>query len=633
MKTMNYSDQNKSATSSKYVQELCSIGRKKEKYNVQEQKGDTGESHIPVSNPFSLIPPPKFQEEKSAMLEFLPRDKNKTWKDKLSSSEIDILTMKLLQTLEVVSTSKEKDLKPFWKHQTADISKKLWLPTEIDSVDSVLNSSNGSSSLAPMGESWFSIKRKLPPKRNLLETSSPSLQSSLRDSMGSAVVESKRKLSKSPVVKYKTLKIRLFPTRREKDRLQLMMEQFRWYYNSVLTVVYNHHLRDIDNNTSKEILSPSVKVRNRLVRQKKFSNTSVRNLFMDYRYVEQTVGKLNFQEFKYEPTLKKIPIPPWWQNGDVQPHNRLPRGAIDKFVWSLNSCISNFRNKNIKKFSMNYLTKKNPTSLLHFEDGKFPSFIRTDIKSRYWYRTKDRKRKSISLEDIYKTSSRRSIEILYEKDTDKYFLFCPVEVEWYPDDDLRLDSQDTLFSRSESSRVISLDPGIRKFLVGYDPDGKTVFIGENSNSRLIQLLHTIDKVDNSRKRRILWKSVKNLVEEMHWKSISFLVQNYDTIILPDFRVSQMIRSRKLTRMTKRLMCMYSFHQFRQKLEYKCSVYGKKLLIVDESYTSCTCGFCGTINRSLGGSEHFTCLKCSFEVDRDVNGSRNILLKTLSDLKN
>jgi IS605 OrfB family transposase len=407
-----------------------------------------------------------------------------------------------------------------------------------------------------------------------------------------------------------------------------MMEQFRWYYNSVLTVVYNHHLKDLDNKTD-ENLPPATRIRNILVKQKKFSNTRIRDLFMNYQYVEETIGNLNFQDFRHNPDLKKMSIPPWWQSPELQPHNRLPRGAIDKFVFGLNSCISNFRHRNIKDFSMNYLTKKKATSLLHFEDGGFPSFIRTDIKSRYWYRTRDRKRKPISLEDIYKTTSKRSIEIVYEKDTKKYFLFCPVEVGWYPDDDLRLDSQETLF-KSES-RIISLDPGVRKFLVGYDPDGKTVFIGENSNAKLIQLLHSIDNIKISKKRRILWKKVKNLVEEMHWKSISFLIQNYDTIILPDFRVSQMIRSRKLTRMTKRLMCMYSFHQFRQRLEYKCSVYGKRLLIVDESYTSCTCGVCGSINRSLKGSERFTC-ECGFDVDRDVNGSRNILIKTLSDFK-
>ena len=59
--------------------------------------------------------------------------------------------------------------------------------------------------------------------------------------------------------------------------------------------------------------------------------------------------------------------------------------------------------------------------------------------------------------------------------------------------------------------------------------------------------------------------------------------------------------------------------------YKCDVYSKKLIIVDESYTSCTCGVCGIINNTKG-KELFSCVSCGLEIDRDVTGSRNILIK-------
>ena len=122
------------------------------------------------------------------------------------------------------------------------------------------------------------------------------------------------------------------------------------------------------------------------------------------------------------------------------------------------------------------------------------------------------------------------------------------------------------------------------------------------------------------------KKIKNLISELHWKVSSFLVKNYDTILLPDFRISQMVRKGKpLGKMTKRLLCMFSFYKFKEKLQYKCSTYGKKLLIVDESYTSCTCGVCGEINR-MGGKEIYLCQSCGLEIDRDVTGARNILIK-------
>ena len=69
---------------------------------------------------------------------------------------------------------------------------------------------------------------------------------------------------------------------------------------------------------------------------------------------------------------------------------------------------------------MSFKTKKDPIHYMHFEDKAFPSFIRK-IKSNYWYTTKDRKRKHINLETIFKERP-RGIEIIYEKETNKYFL-------------------------------------------------------------------------------------------------------------------------------------------------------------------------------------------------------------------
>ena len=140
------------------------------------------------------------------------------------------------------------------------------------------------------------------------------------------------------------------------------------------------------------------------------------------------------------------------------------------------------------------------------------------------------------------------------------------------------------------------------------------------------MISILKKVDKAEKPFLLWKKIKNLISELHWKVSSFLVENYDTILLPDFRISQMVRKgKKLGKMTRRLLNMFSFYKFKEKLQYKCSTYGKKLLIVDESFTSCTCGVCGEIN-GMRGKEVYLCKKCGLEIDRDITDSRNILIK-------
>ena len=573
------------------------IGLEKEFSNVSEQKVDIEDSYSQASFHYQKQKLNK-QKEIFVTAEYQLPPKKKIWINKLSSLEVNTLNTKLLKISDQVLISKEKVLTPFWNQHSKVISEKLWLPTKIDYVDSVLNSSNESLNNSLMGKSWFSIKQKLPLNKNSLMTSFQSSQFSLPDSMDSEVMTSKEKSNPQ----LKTIKIRIFPTKEEILKLQKAMDQYRWYYNATISVFYKHY--GFEN----------------ILDKRKYSSYEIRDIFRQYEYVEDNIDNLNFQDFIFDEERNEPTEPYWWKN-DV--HNRIPRGANAKFTSSINSAISNFKNGNINKFDMKYRTKKNPTDYIHFEDASYPVFI-NKIKSRYWYTTKERKRVNMTFKECIDSSKKRGCEIIHEKDTGKYFIHFPVEVDWFPSTDKRNDNQ-VKFGVKESNRIISLDPGIRKFLVGYDPKGETVFIGEQASLLLTGLLYDIDNSTDKEEKYIMWKKVKNLISELHWKTISFLIENYDTIILPDFRVSQMIGSRKLSKITKRLMCMFSFFSFKEKLKYKCSYYNKNLIIVDESYTSKTCGNCGCLN-DVKGSEVYDCIHCDSTFDRDVNGSRNIFIK-------
>jgi putative transposase len=596
----NILDQKKSQKYSKLLLDHSKIGIIKESLNVLEQK----ETTVDISCQMSLLCQlkkdnnNKTTKEISAIVESQPPHKKKIWKDKLSILDANILTMKSLKILDQALTLKEKVLTPFWTPHSKEISEKLWLPTKIDCVDSVLSLSSESLK-APMGKSWFSIKKKHPQKKNSLMTSFQSSQFSLPDSMDSEVIQSKTKYGKQPPVALKTLKIRLFPNQEETKKLEVMFEQYRWYYNATVAIVYQHYGAD-------KITEPF-----------KYSNISIRQLIRKYEYTEEEFEHLVFQSFEYNEERDETPIPPWWDKKEV--HSRLPRGASDKFTSSLNSAISNYKNGNVKHFEMKFMSKKKPTEYLHFEDKGFPSFIRK-IKSNYWFTNSNGRRDRISFSDI--TTIEKGIEIIYEKDTGRYFLHYPVDRNWFPEEDRRNESQVKFISKGD--RIISLDPGVRKFLVGYDPKGESIFIGEDAHIELTELLVEIDKTTTYKIKSKLWRKVKNLVAELHWKTISFLVENYDVILLPDFRVSQMVKGKKLARITKRLLMMFSFHSFKEKLKYKCSMYNKKLIIVDESYTSCTCGRCGNIKRTK--LEVYSCDECGLVIDRDATGSRNIFIK-------
>ena len=75
----------------------------------------------------------------------------------------------------------------------------------------------------------------------------------------------------------------------------------------------------------------------------------------------------------------------------------------------------------------------------------------------------------------------------------------------------------------------------------------------------------------------------------------------------------------------------SHYRFRQHLLNKASEYGCRVELVNEAFTSMTCTFCGRLGTSYEykkNGERVKVCDCKNGVDRDINGARNIYMKTL-----
>ena len=68
------------------------------------------------------------------------------------------------------------------------------------------------------------------------------------------------------------------------------------------------------------------------------------------------------------------------------------------------------------------------------------------------------------------------------------------------------------------------------------------------------------------------------------------------------------------------------YRFRQKLEWMCRKYGKRLIVANEAYTSRTRPWDGFVNERLGGARSVS--DGSIVVDRDINGARGIMFRAL-----
>ena len=212
-------------------------------------------------------------------------------------------------------------------------------------------------------------------------------------------------------------------------------------------------------------------------------------------------------------------------------------------------------------------------------------------------------------------------------------------------------------------RVVALDPGVRTFQTTYS-ENQAIKYGEMFVQRLTKpmlrlrkLLSERDKLSNCFKAvvgedgvapqwfndRRVWldrqitkvrAKKSHLIQDLHNRVAYDLVSNYDVILLPTFKTSQMVvkkddrdRKRKINKKVVRSMLDLCHYRFKLTLKWFARKYGKLVLDVNESYTSKT--MCdGTINTKLGSSKVVK-LDDGMVADRDEHGARNILIRALT----
>lgn len=191
--------------------------------------------------------------------------------------------------------------------------------------------------------------------------------------------------------------------------------------------------------------------------------------------------------------------------------------------------------------------------------------------------------------------------------------------------------------------VVALDPGIRSFLTFYSPD-YSGHLGKGDFSRIQRLCHHLDKLISKRdrcklkqKRRSLTTAairmrgkIKNLINELHFKTAKFLTDNFDVILLPKFETQQMVTraGRKIGKRSVRMMLSFSHFRFKQLLKWKAGLTGKTVVDCNEAYTSKTHPETGRVVNI--GSAKWIRLTNGLRADRDIVGARNILLRALVD---
>ncbi len=234
--------------------------------------------------------------------------------------------------------------------------------------------------------------------------------------------------------------------------------------------------------------------------------------------------------------------------------------------------------------------------------------------------------------------------------TGEYYLCVPQEYQRAEKPNaIEVENQDIL----PELRVAALDPGVCTFQMVYDAStGCTIEVAPGDMSRVFRLCHAIDvlvsktaKEKNKKRRynlrraaRCLRERVCNLVDEVHKQLVKYLASEFDLVLLPNFQVSGLVRKadRLLRSKSVRQMTTWAHYRFCQRLLFKARQLGRcRVALVDEAYTLKTCSSCGLLDRDLGAAKTYVCHQsrgdCGAEMDRDVNGAKNVFLNNYGAL--
>ena len=325
---------------------------------------------------------------------------------------------------------------------------------------------------------------------------------------------------------------------------------------------------------------------------------------------------------------------------------------------------TNFKKK--KKFEMKYKTKKSNRQTINLEKACF------SIKKGELFVYPDFMEESIGVIDkpLHKSKLIREYG--------KYWLYIPIDKEQ--------EEQPNHIKNKTDIRICGIDPGLRTFMTIYSPNSIREVNTQNKRIRLreengiikyksgnlidklnaqidsiksrndekyriqtinklnrqtldpeinihdkVEIEDRIEKLQNTRfrirklalRKRELKKS--NLIDELHWKTITYIHKRYDCICYGDIKSHNIVKNGNNS-INNRAFNDYKFYKFKCRLIYKSQRNNKKLELVNEYMTSKTCSSCGKIN-DIGINKHYTC-SCGLSCDRDANSAKNMYIKGL-----
>ena len=183
------------------------------------------------------------------------------------------------------------------------------------------------------------------------------------------------------------------------------------------------------------------------------------------------------------------------------------------------------------------------------------------------------------------------------------------------------------YGQGSGNRMVMYKPADMGALRGYITRTSYTF-GNRKSKQIMDLLKKRDKYQSKKNMKQYHKielRITNLITEMHHHCSTFLCKRYKNIIIPKLSVKSLVQQ-SYGKAYKKSLLRLSHGKFIDQLKAKAIIYNTNVFSekdgVHERYSSRQCSSCLFINEK-SSNELKQCKNCLLEIDRDVNGAKNI----------
>jgi IS605 OrfB family transposase len=491
---------------------------------------------------------------------------------------------------------KDDNCIPFWNDEIKEISKNIFLPIK-ENLKEVKQPKTFNY------KNWFSTKHYINknPNDKLYK-----IENNVERKFNNTYLDIKTGKIKN-IIKCK--KVKMYLDSEQKKYLCRLFGVYRYYYNRALQYI---------NNYNKE--------------------TKKTFFYVDYsdkktiKHIDLKEEKNIFTYITMRNYLKEDE--PKWMN-EICVFSHLIDKAFSEVCSNYKSSMTKYKKYGIP-FYLKVKNKKSKYQTMNLELSMFNKETNTLFKKiKKSTDTKKSLFENLKLSENIKNLNLCDFSISCNIKLNKYFLNMNYR------DEVKKD-----VSILKNKKVCSIDPGLKTYLTIYS-DNKVEELGIGITKKLNKICKETDILNSrinkkktnkkeynlcSNKRRNLKKALhrkieylENLKNELHNKCINHLIKNYGKIILPKLETQEMVG--KFNSKLSRSLYNLSNNKFLSKLEKKCKENDIILIKRPEYYTSKTCSRCGWLNNELKISDReYKCKKCELCIDRDINASRNIMLR-------